>query len=428
MFGSKVVDLVRKRLKEELSHVSNETDEDSTSSEDTNHSRDMIKRASNKKRRVPADALRLFNDYFATDSVYSTSDFRRRYRMSKNLFMRIHDRVLARNQYFVQKRDALGVLGLSSLQKMTAAMRILAYGCSADALDENLRLGESTALLVLKHFCKTVIAEFGSEYLRAPTEADMNRILTTNAARGFPGMLGSIDCMHWFWKNCPTAWSGQYKGKESGPTVVLEAIASYDLWIWHAYFGMPGSNNDINVLDRSPLTTCLMQGRAPSAEFTINGRTHSQAYYLADGIYPDWSVFIKTISHPVTAKHKLFASSQESARKDIERAFGVLQARFQIIDKPCKLWHTDAMKEVIISCIIMHNMVVEDERDNYQLNNLYLLEDITRHQIKLSTAQVEPFTVSQLRHRLQNIIDNKQHQKLKFDLIEHLWNEHGDNV
>ena len=108
-----------------------------------------------------------------------------------------------------------------------------------------------------------------------------------------------------FVKNCPTAWSGQYKGKENGPTVVLEAIASYDLWIWHAYFGIPGSNSDINVLDRSPLTTCLMLGRAPSAEFTINGRTHSQAYYPSDGINKDYSVFIKTISHPVTAKHKL---------------------------------------------------------------------------------------------------------------------------
>ena len=64
----------------------------------------------------------------------------------------------------------------------------------------------------------------------------MNRILTTNAARGFPSMLGSIYCMHWFLKNFPTAWSGQYKGKENGPIVVLEAIASYDLWIWHAYF------------------------------------------------------------------------------------------------------------------------------------------------------------------------------------------------
>ena len=169
-----------------------------------------------------------------------------------------------------------------------------------------------------------------------------------------------------------------------------------------------------------------MLGRAPSAKFTINGRNHSQDYFFSDGIYSDWSVFIKTICHPVTAKHKLFASYQEAFRKDIERSFGVLQARFQIIDKPCKLWHTDAMKDVIISCIIMQNMVVEDERDNYQLNNRYLHEDITRHQIKLSTAQVEPFTVSQLRHRLQNIVDNEKHQKLIYDLIEHLWNENGD--
>src|SRR5438270_623559 len=27
-----------------------------------------------------------------------------------------------------------------------------------------------------------------------------------------------------------------------------------DLWIWHAFFGMPGSCNDINILDRSPIS------------------------------------------------------------------------------------------------------------------------------------------------------------------------------
>ncbi|KAJ6824636.1 putative nuclease HARBI1 [Iris pallida] len=79
--------------------------------------------------------------------------------------------------------------------------------------------------------------------------------------RGFPGMLGSLDCMHWAWKNCPTAWAGHYSGRHGGPTIILEAVASYDLWIWHAYFGLPGSNNDINVLQSSNLFDELAQGK-----------------------------------------------------------------------------------------------------------------------------------------------------------------------
>jgi hypothetical protein len=39
-------------------------------------------------------------------------------------------------------------------------------------------------------------------------------------------------------------------GKEGAATVVLEAIATHDLWIWHAFFGLPGTLNDINIIDR----------------------------------------------------------------------------------------------------------------------------------------------------------------------------------
>ena len=48
-------------------------------------------------------------------------------------------------------------------------------------------------------------------------------------------------------------------------------------------------------------------------------------YYLVDGIYPEWKIFVKTISHPVSRKDQHFASKQEAQRKDVERAFGVLQ-------------------------------------------------------------------------------------------------------
>jgi hypothetical protein len=40
------------------------------------------------------------------------------------------------------------------------------------------------------------MAVFGKDYLRASREDDEAQILKNNAARGFPGMLGSIDCMH----------------------------------------------------------------------------------------------------------------------------------------------------------------------------------------------------------------------------------------
>jgi hypothetical protein len=39
-----------------------------------------------------------------------------------------------------------------------------------------------------------------------------------------------------------------YTGHCREPTIILEAVASQDLWIWHAFFGMPGSLNDINAL------------------------------------------------------------------------------------------------------------------------------------------------------------------------------------
>ena len=80
--------------------------------------------------------------------------------------------------------------------------------------------------------------------------------------------------MHWEWKNCPTAWKGQYSRGSGKPTIVLEAVASYDLWIWHAFFGPPGTLNDINVLDRSPVFDDIIKGEAPNVTFSVNGREY----------------------------------------------------------------------------------------------------------------------------------------------------------
>ena len=108
-----------------------------------------------------------------------------------------------------------------------------------------------------------------------------------------------------------------------------------------------------------------MTGRAPTVSYIVNGRENNRAYYLTDGIYPSWATFVKSITFPTLQKHKLFAQHQESVRKDVERAFGVLQARFAFIRHPCLVWDKDNMGRTMIACIILHNMIVEDERDTY---------------------------------------------------------------
>jgi hypothetical protein len=46
--------------------------------------------------------------------------------------------------------------------------------------------------------------------------------------KGFPGIIGSLDCIHWKWKHCSIAWHGYFtSGKYNGPALVLEASASY---------------------------------------------------------------------------------------------------------------------------------------------------------------------------------------------------------
>ena len=163
------------------------------------------------------------------------------------------------------------MLDLSLLQKMTAALGILAYGVAVDSTDEYVRIEESIAVESLKKFVKAVVNVFSEEYLRSPNSNDIARLVEVNEKRGFPGMLGSIDCMHWKWKNCPTAWKGQYTSHSHEPTLILEAVASYDSWIWDAFFGLPRSHNDINVLEHFSIFTELAQGRTPPVNYSING-------------------------------------------------------------------------------------------------------------------------------------------------------------
>ena len=94
---------------------------------------------------------RLYDDYFVEELVYSPKVFRRRFRMRRSIFLRILSKVETHKPYFIQKRNAAKKLGLSPLQKMTVALRMLAYGVGGDFMDKYVRIAESTAITSMKN-------------------------------------------------------------------------------------------------------------------------------------------------------------------------------------------------------------------------------------------------------------------------------------
>ncbi|XP_071680175.1 uncharacterized protein [Lolium perenne] len=92
----------------------------------------------NINRHREAGAMLLDADYFNDDATHSPKEFRRRFRMNKDLFLKIVHGAREYDTYFMAKKDCTGLWGFISIQKCTAAMRCLAYGAPPDTTNDYL--------------------------------------------------------------------------------------------------------------------------------------------------------------------------------------------------------------------------------------------------------------------------------------------------
>ncbi|CAL2240387.1 unnamed protein product [Prunus armeniaca] len=357
------------------------------------------RRAPNVDRRRESRGKNLLEDYFIPNSLYPASKFRERYRMQPHLFQKIMHDICNYDTYFIQKHDAVGALGLIPEQKLTAALRIIAYGASAEQVDEIARMGKSTILECLVRFCDAVKNLYTREYLRKPTPRDLQRLLQKGEARGFLGMIGSIDCMHWQWHNCLTGWQEEYENQKGQKTCLLGQSPVFD-----------------------------------EVTYQINNTIYSGAYYLAEGIYPRWTTFVKTILNPQSEKERSFVSFQEGYRKDVERCFGILQARWAISRGAARMLDEEVLQSIMMTCIILHNMIVEDEYD-YDALEVFepdpmntTLTRIYKKPMGPNGLPLEPESLLRYGQFNNPMIDRYQemqssyvHEIRQVDLIEHLW-------
>ncbi|XP_022682363.1 uncharacterized protein LOC111257310 [Setaria italica] len=186
------------------------------------------------------------------------------------------------------------------------------------------------------------------------------------------------------------------------------------------------SMDEVVRIAESTMVTTISEAKIrdiTTRECVINGNKYTMGYYLIDGIYPTWATFVKSYNNPQGNKRVQFTKAQEAVRKDVERAFGVLQARFAMVRGPTRFWDKDTLWYIMTSAVILHNMIIKNERDeevDYDYNQdggEVLRPEEYQHRHPLV---IENFLKIHL-----EIEDKETRVKLRDDLVEHLWAHHS---
>ncbi|XP_071741433.1 uncharacterized protein [Rutidosis leptorrhynchoides] len=108
-----------------------------------------------------------------------------------------------------------------------------------------------------------------------------------------------------------------------------------------------------------------------------------------------------------------FSNKQASAHKDVERTFGILHGRWYILQQPARAYKVKAIQRIMYTCIILHNMIVED-------NGYRIAENVEVYEPVVNMQLVGSIGATRIREGRRNYTIEVQ-EGLRFNLVEHLW-------
>ena len=191
----------------------------------------------------------IYRDFLGPIPKFPGDQFANFFRISRQRFIKLMRDVVATGDKFYRDRR-----GPTLEAMLLLPLQVMALGVSPSSLCHYYQMSKMHAKEACNRFDIIVFRIYHQQYLARPTATDLKNIIALHKRKHkVSGLMGSLDCTHLVWKNCPKAWEGSFKGKEKKTTIVLEAACDYNHYFWHASFGYPGSLNDVNILRFSSL-------------------------------------------------------------------------------------------------------------------------------------------------------------------------------
>jgi hypothetical protein len=309
-------------------------------------------------------------------SSHAAKKFRRRFRVPFPVYEDLLAKASAAEPeglgYKMRPVSAAGIPGIPLELQILAVLRVLGRATCFDGIEEITGASAESHRVFFHDFCKKFASKYYHEYVYLPRNNDELRSSMSDYSRmGIPGALGSTDCVHVRWDMCPASLTNLCSGKEGYPTLAWQATVNHKMRFLSVTKSFYGSLNDVQICKYDWLTQQLHQkllySDVPFHLYNSDGEVEELKglYLICDGGFMKWRVLIAGLKFYSSIKEALWSAQMESTRKDVERAFGILKARFRCL-KLQVLFHKQTDIDFMFwTCAILHNMILTfDGRDH----------------------------------------------------------------
>ncbi|KAL7287592.1 hypothetical protein TKK_0018239 [Trichogramma kaykai] len=265
---------------------------------------------------------------------------------------------------------------VSSAKRLYITLRYLATGNDITSFSLAHRISETAILYIIKNTFIAIHEALADIYLRQPS-----RPTWRNVAEGFktfwniPNCIGSIDGMH-VPIVAPNNSGSLYFNYKKFNSIVLLAICNHRYEFTCVDIGACGSESDGGVFIRSNIGKALTEGTLnipPECKKFPGSNEKSPHYFVGDAAFG----ISKNMMRPYPGrnleyKEKVFNYRLSRARRCIENAFGILQARWKVLASKPIAFKPEDVEKIIIATVCLHNFLMS--RSQKSVRQMYCPE------------------------------------------------------
>ncbi len=238
---------------------------------------------------------------------------------------------------------------LSIETRVCLALHRLASGTALEVLADLHGCAKSTACGIVLDFCKAIIKSgLRDVYIKWPSHSRMEKLASEfQAIRGIPFVVGAIDGSH-----IPIIAANlnhtDYFNRKGFHSILLQLTVAANCSIWNYDVGWAGSIHDSLNFTRSEIGQRCARGWFGNYCLVGDCAYPARPYML---------VPFKGCKEGLYHLKYYWNFIQSSTRMPVERAFGMLKARFRILLKRCDM-DLHHVPDLVAACLVLHNVCI----------------------------------------------------------------------